>query len=611
MPSFDGIKNHAFSLGSNLFIPDEFEFPPLSTGINKSEYRSVMSPTFCALADEVEKNFCDLDFDIPEQIGGNTNASVPIENVQNVDSQTPNTDQPVGNLEQWCAEAIRRSDDSYDEMLSLSEDLSKCELYSYEMTLLGPIFSKLSISGPQNKAVNSGSPDQESGVVKQASLQHDSQSHTISHQVPTNSQYHTIGHQAPMHFTSQYHTISQQTPMQSRPQFHTNSQQAPMQSDSHRQTFCQSTPILPGSQCQSSQTFVPNSISSPTPLPSSTPLSTTYSTSLSLHPTHHQRSGSPSSSSPSLPQPKPARSAAQRLCNAEFKKPLPWCEFSESHLDDLTFMLMEAHKKHIGKDLNCVSPEEIAEKTEIYKKVCRLKERVFGKKTLHRYREEYYKILESTGVDIDGRKKWMELSVKVTDDILFKTVRFIKNVPGFRDLCKDDRVTLCRGSFLDCFVLASFRGCDFKNRIMIEDSNLAFNINEILGLFPDFDESIIFYLSVTKRIKKLNLTLEEIVLLKAICITSPDRDGLKERQKVEALYWQFLCCLLLSLHRRHPKPYSIYSQVITLLADLKTCVIIDHQLLEFFRMDITKLTRETDAPLYKEMLLYNHPATAY
>ncbi|XP_005100838.1 uncharacterized protein LOC101849296 [Aplysia californica] len=580
MPSFEGIKNQACCLSSDLFIPDGYEFPPLSAGIHQSEYRSVMSPTFCTLADEVEENICDLDCDFPEPTGGNTDASAQTENVQNVDSESSKTELPIGSLEWRRAEAIRQIDNSYDEVISLAEDLSKCQFYSYEMTLLGPIFNKLCISGPQKKAVSGSSTDQQSDVAKQASMQHDSQSHTISQNIPmqSNSPCHTNGHQAHMQSNSQYHTMSQQTPP------------------------------LPDSQYQSNQTFAPSGISYPTPLPSATPLSTTHSTGFSPHPNHHRLSGSPSSSR-SPPQSKPARSE-QRFCEADYNKPLPWCEFSEGHLDDVASMLMEAHEKHIGKDMNSVSREEIAEKSEIYLKLCRLKERVFGRKTLLQNREEYYEILENTGVDIDGRKEWAEVTVKVTNDVLFKVVRFVKSVPGFRDLCKDDKIVLCRSSMVDCFFLGSFRGIDLRNHIIINEMNLASNVDECLGIIPEYDANVAFYSALTKRLQAMDLTLEEVILLKAICITSPDRDGLKERRKVEALYWRFLCCLLLSLHRRHPKPYSVYSQVITLLADLKTCVIVHHQLLEVFKVDIVKLTSEIDAPLYKEMMLINHPATA-
>ncbi len=62
--------------------------------------------------------------------------------------------------------------------------------------------------------------------------------------------------------------------------------------------------------------------------------------------------------------------------------------------------------------------------------------------------EEYLEIYDKTGVDIDGRKEFFVSSLldeNKTERANEHFIKFMKDVPGFRELCLDDQIGLAKG----------------------------------------------------------------------------------------------------------------------------------------------------------------------
>ena len=76
---------------------------------------------------------------------------------------------------------------------------------------------------------------------------------------------------------------------------------------------------------------------------------------------------------------------------------------------------------------------------------------------------------------------------------------------------------------MDCFFLSSFRGLDLRNNIMINEMNIAENLDEFQGMFPEYDECMPLYKAITTRAQDLQLTLTEVIILKAMAFTSPGK----------------------------------------------------------------------------------------
>ena len=60
-----------------------------------------------------------------------------------------------------------------------------------------------------------------------------------------------------------------------------------------------------------------------------------------------------------------------------------------------------------------------------------------------------------------------------------------------------------------------------KNGIIINELGLAESIDEFQGFIPEYDEVMPLFLSMCRRTQALNLSLEEIILMKAISVTTP------------------------------------------------------------------------------------------
>ncbi|NWV34620.1 VDR protein, partial [Grantiella picta] len=153
-----------------------------------------------------------------------------------------------------------------------------------------------------------------------------------------------------------------------------------------------------------------------------------------------------------------------------------------------------------------------------------------------------------------------------------KVIGFAKMIPGFRDLSAEDQIVLLKCSAIEVIMLRSNQSftledmswtCgsnDFKYRV--SDVTQAGHSMELLEPLVKFQVGL----------KKLNLHEEEHVLLMAICILSPDRPGVQDAARVEALQERLSEVLQSYIRCRHPPPGSrlLYAKMIQKLADLRS-----------------------------------------
>lgn len=153
-----------------------------------------------------------------------------------------------------------------------------------------------------------------------------------------------------------------------------------------------------------------------------------------------------------------------------------------------------------------------------------------------------------------------------------KVIGFAKCIPGFRDLSAEDQIVLLKSSAIEVIMLRSNQSfsledlswtCgsnDFKYRV--SDVTQAGHSMELLEPLVKFQVGL----------KKLNLHEEEHVLLMAICILSPDRPGVREPARVEALQERLSEVLQSYIRARHARPGArlLYPKMIQKLADLRS-----------------------------------------
>ncbi|CAF96472.1 unnamed protein product, partial [Tetraodon nigroviridis] len=151
-----------------------------------------------------------------------------------------------------------------------------------------------------------------------------------------------------------------------------------------------------------------------------------------------------------------------------------------------------------------------------------------------------------------------------------KVIGFAKMIPGFRELTAEDQIALLKSSAIEVIMLRSNQsfnledmswscgGPDFKYGI--SDVTKAGHTLELLEPLVKFQVGL----------KKLNLREEEHVLLMAICLLSPDRPGVQDHARVEALQDRLSETLQAYIRLHHPGGRLLYAKMIQKLADLRS-----------------------------------------
>ncbi|XP_041744636.1 vitamin D3 receptor B isoform X1 [Coregonus clupeaformis] len=151
-----------------------------------------------------------------------------------------------------------------------------------------------------------------------------------------------------------------------------------------------------------------------------------------------------------------------------------------------------------------------------------------------------------------------------------KVIGFAKMIPGFRELTAEDQIALLKSSAIEVIMLRSNQsfnledmswscgGPDFK--YCVNDVTKAGHTLELLEPLVKFQVGL----------KKLNLHEEEHVLLMAICLLSPDRPGVQDHGRIEALQDRLSETLQAYIQLHHPGGHLVYAKMIQKLADLRS-----------------------------------------
>ncbi|NXH50339.1 VDR protein, partial [Dicaeum eximium] len=153
-----------------------------------------------------------------------------------------------------------------------------------------------------------------------------------------------------------------------------------------------------------------------------------------------------------------------------------------------------------------------------------------------------------------------------------KVIGFAKMIPGFRDLSAEDQIVLLKCSAIEVIMLRSNQSFTLEDMSWTcGSSDFKYKVSDVTqaGHSMDLLEPLVKF---QVGLKKLNLHEEEHVLLMAICILSPDRPGVREPLRVEALQERLSEVLQSYIRARHAWPGGrlLYAKMIQKLADLRS-----------------------------------------
>lgn len=147
-------------------------------------------------------------------------------------------------------------------------------------------------------------------------------------------------------------------------------------------------------------------------------------------------------------------------------------------------------------------------------------------------KDEYNAVLETTGIDVDGRQEFLRQSALSCQPVLHSYIAFANAVPGFSNLSLEDQCNLLKVSHFEVFLLLTYRGYDPDLQMILTETGKAYHIDQAADIF--YSRSLITSIfDVCKKIQSLELTKEETTCLVAISLTFGDRCKLENGDMVD------------------------------------------------------------------------------
>ncbi|KAK7105442.1 hypothetical protein V1264_016818 [Littorina saxatilis] len=236
----------------------------------------------------------------------------------------------------------------------------------------------------------------------------------------------------------------------------------------------------------------------------------------------------------------------------------------ETEVADILEKLISAHAKVItNADVpGATMAQRAREKLEEF----RLKREVFGFEDFLSP-EQYDEVFQVTGLDLDERKAHMAFVAKSLDTFVHGYVRFGKGVPGFSDLSLNDQANLLKLARVEVWFLGAYRGFAVDPNVFFapnRDCRHRCEMERLLGR-----EYTDYAYDLARSMQKLDLTQDEVIVLKAVCLTFTDRCAMDDPGKVEEIQWRMLRCFLCLLRRNHPGEDGLFHRVMSFVTAVR------------------------------------------
>ncbi|XP_052064867.1 uncharacterized protein LOC127704713 [Mytilus californianus] len=222
-------------------------------------------------------------------------------------------------------------------------------------------------------------------------------------------------------------------------------------------------------------------------------------------------------------------------------------------------ILYPGMRKHFQKEYTAVIHREFWEKTQ-------LQNELFGQlKSLST--TEYNNFFMVTGIDLDGR---IGMFTKVAESMqkeIVKYISFVKSIPGWEDVHNNDKLTLIKAARFEYWLLGKFltNNPDMK---FAADENSGLTHKQVEQMWGS-PENIEIVNNFTRKIKKLDLTFEEIALLRGVVVLSRDRCSLREPEIVEKLQWKIIQSFIHLVKKTHPNEQLRFARCMDKLTQLR------------------------------------------
>ena len=152
-----------------------------------------------------------------------------------------------------------------------------------------------------------------------------------------------------------------------------------------------------------------------------------------------------------------------------------------------------------------------------------------------------------------------------------RVIDFCKGIPHFTDLTLPDQVFLLKGGCLEMLVIRSYQAFSHDGSGSYRSDKFQYTTSDFMKAGAS-EEFVRAYNQVHCRMRALQLTNEEICLLLALVLFSPDRDDLTMRGELESAQEQVAETLKALEHAEKTKEKAVgdFCEIMLLLPKLRT-----------------------------------------
>ncbi|CAC5375442.1 NR1F2 [Mytilus coruscus] len=249
-------------------------------------------------------------------------------------------------------------------------------------------------------------------------------------------------------------------------------------------------------------------------------------------------------------------------------------------------------RKYFNKEYTEVIHREFWEKTQ-------LQNELFGQlKSLST--TEYNNFFLVTGIDIDGRRGMFTKVAECMQKEIVKYISFVKSIPGWEDIHNSDKLTLIKASRFEYWLLGKFLSIN-PDMKFTADEKCGYTHTQVEQMWGS-PENIETVNNFTRKLKKLDLTFEEIALLRGVIVLSRDRCALREPELVEKMQWKILQSFIHLVKKTHPNEQLRFARCMDKLTQLRELTEVNYKAnknLENFQKSLIQ-----NYPLLYECLTY-------
>ncbi|WAR01328.1 RORB-like protein [Mya arenaria] len=216
--------------------------------------------------------------------------------------------------------------------------------------------------------------------------------------------------------------------------------------------------------------------------------------------------------------------------------------------------------------------------------------------------EEFQQIFAETGLDLDDRLSMFNKKGNSMEDTIAQYVNFAKLVPGFKTINPKDVAKLLKSAHFEFWMVGNYMLFNSKLGVTTSwDGSHKANKEDCMKFFEK--DIIDAQFELADKLKTLNLSLEEIALIRLIILTYTDRCPLVDAGKISALQEKFVECLQYQLSKTQTNPGRRMFRIFDHLLAMRDVTYLNIKANQKFLKEWDFVMH--DYPLWREMLSYD------